>query len=62
MWFNTTAGKRIWNLFSTLQVIDENVSYQDGLDMTTEDLYERLRQQHTPKTSIAKWGIFGKKL
>lgn len=35
-----------------LQVIDENVSYQDGLDMTTEDLYERLRQQHTPKTSM----------
>lgn len=35
-----------------LQVIDENVSYQDGVDMTTEDLYERLKQLHTPKTSM----------
>lgn len=35
-----------------LQVIDEEISYQDGVDMTTEELYERLRQNHTPKTSM----------
>lgn len=35
-----------------LQVIDEEVSYQDGVDITTKELYERLKQQHTPKTSM----------
>ena len=61
MWFNTTAGKRIWIYLVPLQVIDENVSYQDGLDMTTEDLYERLRQQHTPK-QVCQMGNLWKKL
>lgn len=35
-----------------LQVIDEEQSYQDGVDISTEELYEALRQQHTPKTSM----------
>lgn len=35
-----------------LQVIDENVSYQDGVDMLTEQLYELLRENHIPKTSM----------
>jgi DegV family protein with EDD domain len=35
-----------------LQVIDEEVSYQDGVDITTMELYERLKKNHTPKTSM----------
>ena len=35
-----------------LQVIDEEHSYQDGVDISTEELYEALRKQHTPKTSM----------
>lgn len=35
-----------------LQVIDGKVSFQDGIEITTEQLFERLRQNHTPKTSM----------
>ena len=35
-----------------LQVIDEERSYQDGVDISTEEVYEALRKQHTPKTSM----------
>ena len=35
-----------------LQVIDEEHSYQDGVDISTEELYEALRKQHTPKMCI----------
>ena len=36
-----------------LQVIDEEVSYQDGVDITTMELYERLKKNHTPKIKYA---------
>lgn len=35
-----------------LQVIDGEESFQDGIEISTEQLYERLRQNHTPKTSL----------
>lgn len=35
-----------------LQVIDEEESYQDGIDITTMELYERLKKNHIPKTSM----------
>ena len=35
-----------------LQVIDEERTYQDGVDISTKELYEALRRQHTPKTSM----------
>lgn len=35
-----------------LQVIDGEHAYQDGIDITTEALYDILRQKHTPKTSM----------
>lgn len=35
-----------------LQVIDEEKSYQDGIDITTMELYERLKKNHIPKTSM----------
>lgn len=40
-----------------LQVIDENVSYQDGVDISREELYERLRENHTPKTSMPSLAV-----
>lgn len=35
-----------------LQVIDGEHAYQDGVDISTDELYDALRQQHTPKTSM----------
>lgn len=35
-----------------LQVIDGTQSFQDGIDISREELYERLKQNHTPKTSM----------
>lgn len=42
-----------------LQVIDEEHSYQDGVDISTEELYEALRKQHTPKTSMPVGSVIG---
>lgn len=35
-----------------LQVIDKDESFRDGVEISTMELYERLRQNHTPKTSM----------
>lgn len=35
-----------------LQVIDGEKTYQDGVDITTFQLYDALRENHTPKTSM----------
>lgn len=35
-----------------LQVIDGDKTYQDGVDITTFELYDALRDYHTPKTSM----------
>lgn len=35
-----------------LQVIDKDESFRDGVEITTMELYERLRKNHTPKTSM----------
>ena len=35
-----------------LQVIDEEISYQDGVDISRSEIYDRLRNNHTPKTSM----------
>lgn len=38
--------------FVPLQVIDGDQSYRDGVDITTSELYDVLRKNHTPKTSM----------
>lgn len=35
-----------------LQIIDGKESYRDNIDITTLEVYERLRQHHMPKTSM----------
>lgn len=35
-----------------LQVIDGDESFRDGVEISTLELYERLRENHTPKTSM----------
>lgn len=35
-----------------LQVIDGQETFTDGVDISTTQLYDRLRQNHTPKTSM----------
>ncbi|MEG0735418.1 MAG: DegV family protein [Longicatena sp.] len=35
-----------------LQVVDGDQTFRDSVEITTEDLYERLRKNHTPKTSL----------
>lgn len=35
-----------------LQVIDGEKTYQDGVDISTFQLYDALRENHTPKTSM----------
>ena len=39
-----------------LQVIDEEHSYQDGVDISTEELYEALRKQHTQMCIRDRYG------
>lgn len=45
-----------------LQVIDEEISYQDGVDITTMELYERLKKNHTPKTSMPLLSVIEEKI
>lgn len=35
-----------------LQVVDGQETFTDGVDISTAQLYDRLRQNHTPKTSM----------
>ena len=35
-----------------LQVIDGDESFRDGVEISTKELYDRLRLNHTPKTSM----------
>lgn len=46
------SGKALGLYVVPLEVIDGTDSFRDGVDMTTQELYERLRLQHTPKTSM----------
>lgn len=49
---NKEQAKQHGLYFMPLQVIDGESSFQDGVDITTEEVYDRLRQNHTPKTSM----------
>lgn len=46
------SGKALGLYVVPLQVIDGTDSFRDGVDISTQQLYDRLRQNHTPKTSM----------